>query len=500
MMYQSAAVRSLVTTFLLALPATITVVEAHGGLTHPVSRNYRASSQVDGKTIWTCDNASPKIDYNWPALNENESTLGSGIATSACGITQRETGEVFDYDHPVNCDGGRLAWQSQATYAPGEEFEVKVQLTAHHEGFFEFFVCPQVGSPTNDCFDSYPLEYVRDPLYGAPKDLAYPTRAYVPPASYYDGATHEYIVKMPDNAPTGNVLLQWRYTTGNTCAPNDGYLEHYNSLWGGAASSIYGSLPACGMNYPFEPLPDTRENIQKVPERFWNCAEVSISSDGNSGGSDPTSSPTKASPVPAPSQAPTTRPNLRPTASPVQQPVEVSPTDSPVSSCCAAGFTGSVAANDCTGFVQCQDGVEFPFQECQSGLKFLETGTGNGYCDYASNVVCATSCDAGSGGSTIPATTPAPSTNAPTSAPVGTTTASPTSSNSSGNNHGKSCCADGFTGLVAVKDCGGYVQCVNGVEYPFVTCPSGLKFNQDQAVCDYADNVVCESTCTPSDN
>ena len=83
---------------LLAFSYQPSGVEAHGVLTGPRSRNWRASQTEDGIGNWYgCEDDRPMIDYNYPALNENESILGSGVATSACGITQRSTGQVFDY-------------------------------------------------------------------------------------------------------------------------------------------------------------------------------------------------------------------------------------------------------------------------------------------------------------------------------------------------------------------------------------------------------------------
>lgn len=42
------------------------------------------------------------------------------------------------------------------------------------------------GAPESSCFDQYPLEYVSDLLYNAPKDPNYPNRAYVAPAGWPD--------------------------------------------------------------------------------------------------------------------------------------------------------------------------------------------------------------------------------------------------------------------------------------------------------------------------
>ena len=255
----------------------VVVVDAHGALTLPASRNWRASNQVEGKADWNCEAGAPLIDWNWHSLNENEDELGSGVESSVCGITQRGSGTILDYENPKDCSGGALEFQPQATYVPGQEIDIEVVLTAHHEGYFEFFICGDTSSPSTECFDEYPLEFVRDPLYGAPKDPNYPSRAYVPPRDFYDGQTHKYVMKLPDSLPFGNVLLQWRYIAGNTCSPNPEYIDFYNSAWGDAANGYSkAGLRPCGINFDFEPLPPTRASQDRVPERFWNCAEVEI--------------------------------------------------------------------------------------------------------------------------------------------------------------------------------------------------------------------------------
>ena len=88
-----------------------------------------------------------------------------------------------NYDENLNVFGNPMPADPQLQYAQGQEIEVDVVLTAHHMGHFEFFACPVVEGeiPTGDCFEEYPLEFVSDPLYGAPKDINYPERAYIAP-------------------------------------------------------------------------------------------------------------------------------------------------------------------------------------------------------------------------------------------------------------------------------------------------------------------------------
>jgi len=67
-------------------------------------------------------------------------------------------------------------------------------LTAHHKGHFVLKACPVSPGeiPSQGCFDANPLEFVSDELYGAPKDVNFPDRAYIAPA--------DIAIKDSDNA------------------------------------------------------------------------------------------------------------------------------------------------------------------------------------------------------------------------------------------------------------------------------------------------------------
>ena len=104
------------------------------------------------------------------------------------------------------------------------------------------------------------------------------------------------------------------------------------------------------------------------PEIFQNCANIVIGSGG--------SPPPPTAPAPAPAPAPVT-----------------SPTSSGGGACCSGRASGLAAANSCSGFVHCSGGSQVgSFIACPSGLKFNQGGQ---YCDWPSNVNCASSCSAG---------------------------------------------------------------------------------------------------------
>ena len=96
-----------------------------------------------------------------------------------CGLTGER-----NYDHPMNFNGGPLQWTTESTHAVGSIIDIDTVITAHHKGHIEVKACPMTNQgdvPSQSCFDSHPLEFVSDELYGAPKDANYPGRAYLAP-------------------------------------------------------------------------------------------------------------------------------------------------------------------------------------------------------------------------------------------------------------------------------------------------------------------------------
>lgn len=140
----------------------------HGYMKTPRSRNYHAN--LNGK--WSGGTANDPAPESCPhCLNVG----GPGI--SVCGAVGDH-----NYDLPPNAIGGVMPTVIQECYAPGSIIDVESQITAHHMGHFEMRACPirhgQV--PTQACFDSNPLKFISDELYGGVPDVNYPERAYIP--------------------------------------------------------------------------------------------------------------------------------------------------------------------------------------------------------------------------------------------------------------------------------------------------------------------------------
>jgi len=264
----------------------------HRYLKSPRSRNFVAfeDGTESGGTA-----SDPAKEYCPQCLNR-------GGPLAACGLV-----ENHNYDQPPNALGGTMPTNIQGAFAPGAEIDVDVVLTAHHKGHFEFYACAiNPGEvPSDDCFKQYPLEFVEDPLYGAPKDPNYPHRAMIPPLNYpgilpeqsrVPGTFFRHRLQLPQGLEGELVLLQWYYLTANSC-------QHpgYDTLalpadW----NEDYSHLPTCNV--------DDSDGGNGSPERFWNCAEISVATDG--------STPTTSAPVPAPSQPINSAPYSYPTSSP----------------------------------------------------------------------------------------------------------------------------------------------------------------------------------------
>ncbi|KAL7466210.1 hypothetical protein ACHAXS_006500 [Conticribra weissflogii] len=273
-------------------------VEGHGYLKTPRSRNYHAS--INPK--WWGGTETDPAPENCPHC------LNIGGTEARCGLVGDH-----NYDYPPNAIGGVLDPVIQGCYEPGSIIELETILTAHHKGHFVYKACAiSPGEvPTQECFDSNPLTFVADDLYGANPDPNYPERAYIPnkefPVQFESGGNalfrHKY--QLPLGLSGDLVLIQWHYITGNSCV-DVGY-DKYN--WPEEGFQFQPGVTAGSISQCAVIPPDGRG----VPEQFWNCAEVKISTTCGVGGpivGNPTSQPT-----PNPTKAPTTNITVTTTSS-----------------------------------------------------------------------------------------------------------------------------------------------------------------------------------------
>jgi len=220
----------------LSIMTSSSTVKAHGYLKSPRARNFIAYQEG----VWS---GSSSIEYPKESCPH---CLNLGGSLGRCGVTRSN-----NYELPKSRDGSIMPADPQLVVQQGSIITVEVILTAHHKGHFEFKACPTDGrqdeAPTQECFDRNPLTFVKDELYGAPPDLNYPTRAYIPPLSYSGilsdtsgvaGTLYQYTLQLPPNLEGKLVLLQWHYLTANTCT-YVGYDDYsFPASWGNMKSSV----------------------------------------------------------------------------------------------------------------------------------------------------------------------------------------------------------------------------------------------------------------------
>jgi Lytic polysaccharide mono-oxygenase, cellulose-degrading/Chitin recognition protein len=316
---------SLLTVSMTMYSLVVSMVDAHGYLKSPRSRNFVASQ--DGVS-YGGSGSDPKPEYCPHCLNR-------GGPLAACGLVDDR-----NYDFPPNAIGGTMPPNIQGTYTAGSQLDVDVVLTAHHMGHFEFYACPITSpnqKPTQACFKSNPVKVLRDVLYGAPADPNYPNRAYIPPLTYpgiisftggsVPGTLYRYVVELPANLQGDLVLLQWYYLTANSCI-HPGYSTYpFPAAWGG---NLPGPTGMCNV--------DDSDGGSGTPERFWNCAEIKIVASGQQ----PVPKTTSA-PLPGPSQ-PITNPPYPVATPPVSVPtIPTSPVKTPttMTGTCGGGIVGN---------------------------------------------------------------------------------------------------------------------------------------------------------------
>jgi Lytic polysaccharide mono-oxygenase, cellulose-degrading len=167
-----------------------------------------------------------------------------------------------NYDANLNVFGQPMQPAPQARFSQGGEIELDVVLTAHHKGHFEFSACPiePGGVATAACFDRYPLTFISDPLYDAPRDINYPKRAYIAPLTRalpdnsggLPGVFYRFRFKLPNDLSGELVLLQWHYYTANSCT-YPGYSSYlFPSSWGPMQDnlSLCTNIPPDGNGVP----------------------------------------------------------------------------------------------------------------------------------------------------------------------------------------------------------------------------------------------------------
>jgi hypothetical protein len=313
--FSNAAVLAVSSLYLSAF-APVKTVSGHAAMTEPMSRNYFAN--IEG--TWGSVEGVPPQYPEYTSVNQNR-------AGGVCGFDQngRASGEM---DLWLDSTGIPMPWESKATYNADAVIPVNTVFSAHHYGHITVSGCPMGRASTQACFDAFPLEFVQDNLTQMPPDPQHKDR----------GMMHALDMelsmnfKLPPGLAGEEVLLQWVYTTANSCAPV-GYRTYFETQNPPDGSSSWKSnLPDCLADQPLTVLPNHLVGGPRG-ELFLNCAEVTVRGD---------SSPLP--PFPAPVPPPVAPPVSVPTA-PVASPV-MAPTESETGSTCGGGTVGNGLCSD----------------------------------------------------------------------------------------------------------------------------------------------------------
>lgn len=186
-------------------------------------------------------------------------------------------------------------------YKSGSEIDFLAEIDTNHNGYFEFFLCnlDKCGTsdihgkcfknghchrllrvPHNDCEDKR-----QDTSYECgPIDIKYPGRWYLPcrinGLQFVGGKSGKMRYKLPNGVACTHCVIQWYWATSNSCAPRGllNFMQRKNNPFGATCESDGGGfgtyrrgMAQCGSD-------------NQIPEEFWSCSDVQITSDGRPSG------------------------------------------------------------------------------------------------------------------------------------------------------------------------------------------------------------------------
>merc|ERR1712062_572958 len=174
-----------------------------------------------------------------PNYNDNELFWGgfwNQVSNdNRCGVC----GDDYNEARPLSNElGGKYGSSSiiPRTYSSGQLIPIKIQITAHHRGYFQFKICKiESGQATEDekCFNSN-----KSILLFKNGENKFSIDNYKPEGSTGSGTGYWYDmeVRLPEDLECNHCVLQWRYHTGN----NRGSDENGEGLGHGYQEEFYG--------------------------------------------------------------------------------------------------------------------------------------------------------------------------------------------------------------------------------------------------------------------
>lgn len=289
---------------------------AHGFLSYPNARGTLSGS--GGK-------------YKYHGVNGNCPTDYCPMCQNAGFLMKRANGERFSFYKPMDrtdmirtnfgmCGDKNDAWNAPhmkkgffsqgcegypavTGLKPGDVLNMQMQSTAHHQGFYEFFLCDTSncgGDMTRGCFyQNQCVQLERVPIEScesgydydcAPIDPEYPGRWYMGCPKYpwlfpgtsemtqdqtMGGANGKAAYRIPHDFNCGkNCVLQSYWATANTCNPL-GYKEYFDKVYSQGKLQSWKGCQGDGITRGgYAPQYPTCGEEGTFPEEFWNCADI----------------------------------------------------------------------------------------------------------------------------------------------------------------------------------------------------------------------------------
>lgn len=290
--------KSLVFVVFLLLLYLIPFVNTHGLMSWPRQRGLIGKNNYGLKQL----KPDAPVDYCPHCLNGGGTASVASHSPRKIWTPYEPTNPAFRFrdDHGLCGDplgatqphmaphGQFLANFTQAIYEQGDYIDFEIHVSAHHNGFFEFFACNLDCCKSDDiskrCFTNgcckklmrvphKSCESGWDRICG-PVDPIYPGRWYLPPRNEHNpednwcgGLNKKMRYALPTNMRCERCVIHWAWTTANSCNP-PGYTQYkFPQKWnglpgdGGSTGGINRSFMSCG------------HSPAQFPEEFWSCSE-----------------------------------------------------------------------------------------------------------------------------------------------------------------------------------------------------------------------------------
>ena len=341
----------------------------HGRLMNPPARSSLKKFRNDPAIAPFWDNIVPNY--------QDHELFCGGFATQVdndykCGVC----GDNYVDTRPrANELGGKYGSHGiiPRTYSSGSLVDVEVQVTAHHQGFFQFKLCKMeknMATEDEKCFDS--ADSIVPFVDGS---IKFSITNYFPESSKKSGYWYSMQIKLPDQLECDHCVLQWRYHTGNSWGTD----ENGSGIGFGYQEEFYGCADIEIISTSLPPKSTTKKSIATTSMSSTTSKTPTIMSQTTTSTSE---APTEASTEALPSEAPTVAPTS-------ETPKKTRP-KSPSSDFCSDQDDGVYAHDkDCSLFYHCSHGQTYE-KECPeaSNSTRLQFNQDAKTCDWPINVNC----------------------------------------------------------------------------------------------------------------